>query len=132
MRVAMMQYYTPYGTNAPCGIVNSDSNSSEVEDYTINLVGATLSVTDLEVSNFSIYPNPTKSAVTIKMPSSGNYNSLKITMYDIQGRVVKTQTVNDAQTEINFSNLNALTNGVYILKITEGTKLLASKKLIKI
>jgi len=132
MRVAMMQYYTPYGTNAPCGIVNSDGNSSEVEDYTINLVGATLSVADVAASNFSIYPNPTKSTVTIKLPSSGNYNNLKITMYDIQGRVVKTQTGNDTQTEINFNNLNALANGVYILKITEGTKVLASKKLIKI
>ncbi|MGR7812974.1 LamG-like jellyroll fold domain-containing protein [Lacinutrix undariae] len=92
----------------------------------------TLSTVDLNVEGFSIYPNPTQGIVTIKLPSSGNYNGLEIVLYDIQGRLIKTRTVENSQTEITFNDLETLSNGVYIIKINEGVKLLVSSKLIKI
>ncbi|QRM88514.1 T9SS type A sorting domain-containing protein [Lacinutrix sp. WUR7] len=132
MRVAMMQYYTPYGNNAPCGIVNTDSNSSEVEDYTINLIGSTLTTPDNILAAVSVYPNPVKDNVVVKLPSAFNYQELTVTLFDLQGRVIRRKTVTNSQSEIRFNALGELSNGVYFMRITEGSKTLISKKLIKI
>lgn len=131
MRVAMMQYYTPYGGNEPCGIVNNDENSSEVEDYTINLEDNTLSATDIALESISIYPNPIKDNVVVKLPSAYNYAELTISLFDLQGRTIKQESAFNSQNRITLDGLNQLNSGVYFIRIQEGNKTLASKKLIK-
>ena len=132
MRIAMMQYYTPYGENAPCEIVNTDENSSEVEDYTINLEDNTLSATSNSIANVSIYPNPVKDNVIVKLPSAYNYSELSIRLFDLQGRTVKQQSAFNSQNKIEINGLNQLNSGIYFIRIQEGNKTLVSKKLVKL
>ncbi|MGY0391425.1 PQQ-dependent sugar dehydrogenase [Bizionia sp. KMM 8389] len=132
MRVAMMQYYTPYGTNAPCGIVNTDGNSSEVEDYTIHLVGGTLNTETYNLNSVFVQPNPIKDQLTVHGLPTGNFKTLTVALYDIQGRVVQQELVGSKQAEIQLTDLENLSTGVYFIRISDGIKTLLVKKLVKI
>ncbi|WP_417197909.1 PQQ-dependent sugar dehydrogenase [Bizionia sp.] len=129
MRVSMMQYYTP---GQPCGIVNNDGNSSEVEDYKITLIDNTLTTQNVEALNFAIYPNPIKNMVTVKLPSNYSYSNLNVKLYDMQGRVIKEKQVNKSQYEISFNDLQDLNAGFYFIRISSENEVLVSKKLIKV
>jgi endonuclease I len=72
---------------------------------------------------FNLYPNPTKSNVTIKL---NRPQQTKIEVYDILGKKVHQEVISRTK-EINT---NRLKSGIYILKITQGNKT-TSKKLVK-
>lgn len=74
-------------------------------------------------TKFSIYPNPTSSILNIS--NSNNVEIKAISVFDINGRLVKNQ--NGALTEINVSDLNA---GIYFVTI-ETAEGKATKKFIK-
>lgn len=69
MRVAMMQYWTPQNS---CGIVNTDNNSSEVEDYTVNLSVPCGAITT--TWNGSVWSNGSPTSTTEAI-ISGNYSA---------------------------------------------------------
>jgi hypothetical protein len=61
-------------------------------------------------ASISVYPNPTNGIVTVNCN-----NSIKsIELYDVQGRLLQTNLVNENQTSIDISNQ---AKGVYFLKI---------------
>lgn len=72
---------------------------------------------------FEYYPNPTKDIITIKCTTAIK----SIQLFDLQGRMLKTNLVNEKHTDFDFSNYS---NGVYFVKvITEkGSKI---EKIIK-
>jgi len=134
MRIASRQYWIPSGDGAheSCGLILNNDNNSQVEDYTVNIINNTLSTSDITLTNVSVYPNPLKDNVFVSLPSSFNYQELTVTLYDLQGRVIRSKTVTNSQSDIRFNALGELSNGVYFMRITEGSKTLISKKLIKI
>ncbi|MBL7887565.1 MAG: T9SS type A sorting domain-containing protein [Flavobacterium sp.] len=71
----------------------------------------------------SIYPNPTSSIINI----NGNFNIKTIELYDVQGRLLQTQLLDEIQTSIDISEKS---NGIYFLKITsdKGSKV---EKIVK-
>jgi hypothetical protein len=69
-----------------------------------------LSVNDNFLSQLSVYPNPTKDIVTIKMPSNIEVVSMKL--FDVLGNLVKK---NANTTRLDVSNLSS---GLYLLDIT--------------
>lgn len=73
----------------------------------------TLSIGELNLANsFKVYPNPTLiGEVTI---TSSNQTTMDIIVYDILGKPVLTQTIQN--NTLNVSNLNT---GIYILRITQ-------------
>jgi hypothetical protein len=73
--------------------------------------------------SFVIYPNPTTSVLNISNNSNFNINNISVT--DINGRIVKSQT--GSLTQINVSDLNA---GVYFVTI-EAAEGKTTKKFIK-
>ena len=129
MRVASRQYWTPGG---PCGTIVEGGQDSEVEDYTVNIVNPTLSVAENTLENFVMFPNPAKNEVNIKLPSSYNYSSLEVSLYDIQGRLIRKRIVTNSQRTISFKNLNDLDNGIYFLHFEDSNSITGSKKLIKL
>ena len=73
----------------------------------------------------SIYPNPVKDVVNITIKENSTIKTIEL--YDIQGRLLQTQLVNDITSELNLAER---ANGMYFIKINtdKGSKV---EKLIK-
>ena len=80
-----------------------------------------LSIPDLASLNVQVYPNPSTNNITIL----SNTIIETIEVYDLSGKSIKTIINSDT---IDVSNL---ANGIYLLKITSGTKSLV-KRIVKI
>jgi len=106
---------------------NTSSSMLKVDNYMVSAVNNTaLSVNDVISTKFNIYPNPASDIITIS--NKENIGVEKISIVDMNGRVVKTQSLtNQSEIQLNISDLRA---GVYIFNIStkEGN---ASKKVIK-
>jgi hypothetical protein len=85
---------------------------------------AALNNPNFELDNsVKVYPNPSKGNVNINC----NFNIKSIALYDVQGRILETNLVNDVSKTIDISTKQ---NGIYFIKITtdKGIKV---EKLIK-
>uniref|UniRef100_UPI0023F585B1 DUF7619 domain-containing protein n=1 Tax=Flavobacterium filum TaxID=370974 RepID=UPI0023F585B1 len=85
-----------------------------------------LSVVNPVVDNLiSVYPNPVKDVVNITVKNDSILKTIEL--YDVQGRLLQTQLVNDVHSELNVSSR---ANGMYFIKINtdKGTKV---EKLVK-
>ncbi len=83
---------------------------------------------ELQACNFSLFPNPVNDYLNIKY--QGHFNeTLQLVIYDIQGREVYKETINDktAVLQVNISNLD---NGMYLCRIYNNNNSI-SKKFIK-
>jgi len=84
----------------------------------------TLSVNQFEANNFKLYPNPTATgAVNIISAQAG---TVEVSVFDILGKQVISQTVNN--NTLNVSQLNA---GVYIVKISQNNTSVTKKLIVK-
>ncbi|WP_397362440.1 M14 family zinc carboxypeptidase [Olleya sp. R77988] len=99
----------------------------EVEDYTVNIKEQTLGLEDNSFENLSVYPNPFNETISIKLPNQiTNYN---VELFDISGRVIyNSRKLNNSTNTISITNLGTLSNGTYLLKITDLNK---NKSIIK-
>ena len=68
--------------------------------------------------NFSIYPNPAREFLIIK--STELSNSTLAIIYDISGKEILSQTINNGESKIR---IDMLKNGVYFLKIKNNDKM---------
>jgi len=102
-----------------------DFNPPIITNTAMTEIVAPLSVTEFAENRISIYPNPTKDIITIK----ANQNIEMVTVYDINGRLLKTSEPTQRNSELEFQ-LEEFSNGIYFLKIqTElGTQ---TQKIIK-
>lgn len=83
-----------------------------------------LSTDDFTLSNVSIYPNPVKNTLNIKLQ---NPKDTQIDIYNILGKKVLSNTINKTNNTINTEQLSS---GLYIIRIQQDEAVL-SKKLIK-
>lgn len=82
-----------------------------VETPQENTIFQSLSNPDVEVdASIMVYPNPTKGSININC----NSTIKSVELYDIQGRLLQTDLVNNNQTSIDISTQS---KGVYFLKI---------------
>ncbi|WP_397446937.1 T9SS type A sorting domain-containing protein [Polaribacter sp. R77954] len=88
-----------------------------------------LSNSDVSPKNFTLltYPNPTSDNFVVKL-SDTSYNKLEYTLFDIQGKQIKTGGITKRETSIAIQDVS---NGVYFLKVTKDKQLLKSPKIIK-
>jgi len=87
----------------------------------------TLSVENLEAVNFTIYPNPAKDEVTIQLANS-NYESGKISILDIQGKIVlKAINFENQTSTLDISNLES---GLYFVELTIGNTATVQKLIV--
>ena len=85
-----------------------------------------LSVTDVETANFTIYPNPVDTNLTLE--STGRFKDIThITITDMQGRIIKTMELQ----ENKHINVSFLSSGIYQIGLFEDNKKVSSKKFIK-
>ncbi|MEQ6122876.1 endonuclease [Pseudotenacibaculum sp. MALMAid0570] len=84
---------------------------------------STLSTTNFEWNELHIYPNPTSlNYIFIK-----NNESLNVQVFNILGKRIKQQTISNSNQRLDLSNLS---NGIYLLKISDG-KNTTTRKIIK-
>ena len=77
-------------------------------------------VDDQNQLDISIYPNPTSDMLNI----DGNYTQLKVVIYNVLGKEILNKSI------INNIDISHLDNGVYILQLLDGLKLI-TRKIIK-
>lgn len=74
-----------------------------------------------------IAPNPAKNNINVNVNNNINNKIKSIELYDVKGRVLMTQMVNNSQTSLDISNY---VNGVYFVKVSTDTGV-SIEKIIK-
>jgi len=95
------------------GTVDVLTNVAVNQSITIVEGEHTLSINNVALNNFNIYPNPSNTIFNIELHDFGSREILSV--YDIFGRKIKTKKLNNQKTNVN---LNGFSNGVYFFKIT--------------
>ena len=115
----------PTSTSAVTGLGGEFNGTYQVlPRYLTDVLGATLSNDNFNVSEFSIYPNPTTNGkVTI---SSTNSEAISVVGFDILGKEVLSSQVSN-----NTLDVSDLKTGVYILKISQDNATVTRKLIIK-
>ncbi|MBU1717671.1 MAG: T9SS type A sorting domain-containing protein [Bacteroidetes bacterium] len=67
--------------------------------------------------NIQIFPNPANGKVTVSGLPTGNSENTVLSVYNIQGKLMLQQTVQQPTTGIDISGL---ANGTYLLKLKNG------------
>lgn len=103
----------PTGTSSVIGLGGEFNGTYQVlPRYVTDVAGATLSVDSFELSNFSVFPNPTSTGfVNIKTTSN---EAVNVTVFNILGKQVISQELTNKKLDV--SNLNS---GVYLVKLTQ-------------
>lgn len=84
----------------------------QAQDYSINI--SNLAVSDINKAKVQAYPNPVIDILKV----TSNTNAKSISVFDISGKKVLTQTANSITTEINMSKV---TPGTYVVIIETET-----------
>jgi subtilisin-like proprotein convertase family protein len=90
-----------------------------------------LSTNNLNLSNFALYPNPSKGQFNIQF-SNKSENDVKISVHDLLGRKVFENKYNKTGSEFNENiQLKNITSGVYLLTTVDGDRKEEKKIMIK-
>ena len=98
-------------------------------NQTIALDATTLSNDNFEISGLQLYPNPTSGSLNIQF-NSRNQGTVKVTLFDVKGRTILQRDFENVGTSFTKSmDLESVANGIYIVKIQEGSYS-SSKKIL--
>ncbi len=125
--IACLMQALPNKTNAEImQLVRESGSQFSTPDYQLgygipNLMSAlsnALSINNFEKTNtISIYPNPAKNFVYVKIPI--NENKLTITFFNVLGKQVLQRSINSTNNQIDIS---ALSKGIYIINAKSNNK----------
>lgn len=125
--VTTMRVTTKYNSAASAC---ENGHDAEVEDYSINVL-ASLSVEEFgNTSDFVVYPNPNNGYFVVKFTNNGN-NDINISIYDIRGRRVFNNIYGNDPEFNEEINLGVLQSGMYLLKVSNGEKVITKKILVE-
>jgi hypothetical protein len=110
--------------NGNAVIEGNDHNCSS-EEVVINFCNVGLAQAPV-IENYKIYPNPATSYIIFRNDSPST-NNFYLTIYDINGRQLISQTVNKA---VNLIDINSMQSGIYSVKIM-GDQEVYVEKLVK-
>lgn len=86
-----------------------------------------LSATEFDKTTVMVYPNPTNSILNINSTKAGCVIE-KVIVYDLVGKVVKSIHVNSVESTLNVADLS---NGIYLIEITDDTNRKFIHKMVK-
>jgi len=93
----------------------------------VNVVVGIKSLTSNEVET-ALYPNPAQNQINIQIDAAYAFNSLNVQVVDLTGRVVLDTQINSAMSALNVEGLE---NGIYLVRISNGSETIHASKLIK-
>jgi len=121
-QVNWVNLFPALGTK-PDARLNSGSVAATGANFTNTKFGNDfLAVTKNEDINVSVYPNPANNTVTI---NTNMDDEATLEILTLEGKVVKSEVLKSNSTEVNVSDL---TNGIYLLNISNSS----SRKAIKL
>jgi hypothetical protein len=86
--------------------------------------GPRLKETDFTIS---VYPNPTSDMVTVKVDKE-DVSGLHFQLFDMNGKLLKQEILLGRETAVS---VNHLSNGIYLLRVQDGSRELRTFKIIK-
>lgn len=93
-------------------------------------VSTTASVTNFDIGNLLIYPNPTDKEITVRIYSTSD-KEVKVQLFDLQGREINAARYNGLIGMFSESmDVSNLSSGIYLLKATQGSKTGTQKVII--
>ncbi len=109
------------------GLEGGTTNSTTTTPFPIGTyTNATASIKNNTIEGFAVYPNPVKNQqFTITSNSAENK---QVAIFNVLGKQVFSTNFSGSKTTINAANLSS---GIYILKVSEGTKSATSKLVIQ-
>jgi gingipain R len=97
--------------------------------YEVGIAGAiTSGVTDQDISNLTIYPNPTSDFCSFTIPESISSEKLSYAIFDMYGKLISQNKINENQVVVNLTSFAA---GVYMIQILDGTTPISQNKIIR-
>lgn len=81
-----------------------------------------------EKTSLSVYPNPSNGRFTVQLSSSDRLPQSILSIYDIYGRLLRTELVESEQTHLNLTDLSA---GTYLLQVESRTGKISRKIVIQ-
>ncbi len=88
-------------------------------------IGVSTSNTFIKDNALSIYPNPAKDFIVF---SKWIDEKLKVEIIDVTGKIVASEYLNSKNTTLNTADF---TNGIYLVKVENGTHITYHKLIIK-
>ncbi len=80
----------------------------------------TLSISENELSDAKVYPNPFNNSINIKLPNQYLSNNISVELFDTTGRsILKISNLNSENGLFTLSNINNISKGTYFIKITD-------------
>jgi len=83
--------------------------------------GGCTAVTEINDIVSKIYPNPANNQIKVELKNSG---TAELSIFNVLGQVVWTETLNEMTNTVNVSSLNA---GVYMLRVSQGGNVYTTK-----
>jgi len=108
---------------------DSSNNSTFVDITWWNPQRWNVSVEDVKYNsdNIAVYPNPANDQLNVRLLFAES-NAVNIELFDFTGKVVASPNMNQAISPNQYTiDVTDLSKGVYILKVTNGTKVSTSK-----
>ncbi len=115
----------------PTGLIpeTSFTNNSKTRDMVwYNPQGWGVSVADVYTNNLSVSPNPATDVVNVKVNLVDPSKASELTVTDMTGRVVYTETITGSVATISTE---ALESGIYIINVKNGDLTSTSKVTVK-
>ncbi|MFK7951094.1 MAG: T9SS type A sorting domain-containing protein [Saprospiraceae bacterium] len=117
-------------STAPIPVPSNCQNP--MESLTIHNCGSATNTRNIKTSSFSyakIFPNPAINNLTISFNDNHYYNKkLTVKIFDILGKEQAFYKISEKDTQIDLSELP---NGMYIISLIDGGRVLQSHKLLK-
>ncbi|WP_299336841.1 T9SS type A sorting domain-containing protein [uncultured Psychroserpens sp.] len=104
--------------NAP--VITNRFDSEFVEE--------SLSVSEVDLTSFNMYPNPAKDQVTIEL-NTNTFGNVTVHVYDLQGKLIIDNLISEDNTMI--MDVSDLHNGMYFVKLNTNNKTLVKKLIIE-
>lgn len=100
--------------------------SGETEDYSVNITGGTVGISDYSVSNLQVYPNPTTGDLNINFITESN--TLNVKLMNVEGQLIYTENVEHFSGKYSSKiNIGEQAKGIYFLQITSDNKVTTKK-----
>ena len=106
--------------NSACGTIEK----GEIEDYTVNIIGKSLSNKIEETISVSVYPNPTRGLINIDLSNKGIVTSVEVLN-------IHSQVVYSSIEETSTIDISNQAKGIYFVKITLESGLNGVFKVVK-
>ncbi|MBP7390023.1 MAG: T9SS type A sorting domain-containing protein [Chitinophagales bacterium] len=127
---------TAYGAifNTPSGtkmiLDNHTDNASKVYSLPGTLVATAIQDVNYDNNNFlAPYPNPAGNYITLAYSLPSSIKEAKVSVYDMEGRIVKSYTIDHNYTEI-LIDTQGFGNGTYLCQINSNETRIADTKFI--